>query len=170
MMKMVVMLGNPGTQYKTTRHNAGFMFCSAVFPDFSWQTKFHAQYSKQSNIIYLLPQTFMNESGIAVQAAAEFFNIEPQNILVVHDDIEQEFGNVKIQRGGGMAGHNGLRSIKQHLGSDDFFRIRIGIGRPEHSDVANYVLGHFSELEQKILENTFSKAAELLSKWVGADE
>lgn len=167
---MVVMLGNPGTEFRNTRHNAGFMFCSAFLGDVSWQTKFHAKYIKQGDVVFLCPQTFMNESGVSVQPAAKFFGIESKDILVVHDDIEQEFGNVRIQRAGGMAGHNGLRSIKQHLGTDDFYRIRIGIGRPEHGDVANFVLGHFSELEQKILEDTFAKAGVLLKEWIEAEK
>ena len=166
MMKMVVMLGNPGIQYKNTRHNAGFMFCSSVLPEAGWQTKFSGSFIKTGNTVFLRPMTFMNESGVSVRKAADFFNVDSCNILVVHDDIEQEACSVKLQRGGGMAGHNGLRSVKQHLGTDDFYRLRIGVGRPAHGDVASYVLDRFTELEQKMLEDTFAKASDLMNVWI----
>lgn len=109
----------------------------------------------------------MNESGTAVREAADFFGIKAENILVVHDDIELKFGEVRQQLGGGMGGHNGLRSIKQHMSTDKFLRLRIGIGRPEqsnlHIDVASWVLGRFTEIEKKELENTFSRACDIIS-------
>lgn len=160
------MLGNPGPQYRNTRHNAGFMFCDSLSLPETWQTKFNGLYIKKGDTVFLKPQTFMNESGNSVQKAAKYFGIDSTDILVVHDDIEQEFGSVKIQRAGGMAGHNGLRSVKQNLSTDDFWRLRIGIGRPQHGDVASFVLGHFSELEEKMLEDTFVRAADLMKKWM----
>lgn len=108
----------------------------------------------------------MNESGVSIQKAAKFFGIKSRDILVVHDDIEQEFGSTRIQCGGGMGGHNGLRSVKQNLSTEDFWRLRIGIGRPQHGDVASFVLNRFSELEEKILEDTFQKARCLLEQWI----
>lgn len=166
MTKLVALLGNPGAQYNNTRHNAGFMFADSLALSGTWQTKFNGKYFKDGDTVYLKPETFMNESGNSVQKAASFFQVESRNILVVHDDIEQEFGKVKLQRGGGMAGHNGLRSIKQHLSTDDFCRLRIGVGRPQHGDVATFVLGKFSELESKILEDTFAQAKTLLTQWI----
>lgn len=166
MIKLVVMLGNPGVQYKNTRHNAGFMFCSYLgLPD-AWQTKFHGKFQKSKDTVYLKPETYMNESGISVQEAAKFFGIKTSDIIVVHDDIETEFSIAKIQKGGGLGGHNGLRSIKQHLSSDEFWRLKIGVGRPKFEDVASYVLGHFSELDEKILEDTFAKAKVFLDKYL----
>lgn len=170
MAKLVVMLGNPGVEYRKTRHNAGFMFSDSLEKNLlltgPWQTKFNGKYIKDRDIVYLKPETFMNLSGQSVQKAAAFFGVKPSDILVVHDDIEQEFSAVKLQRGGGMQGHNGLRSIKQMLGTDDFCRLRIGIGRPQRGDVASFVLGRFTELEERILEDSFAKAQDLLENWI----
>lgn len=108
----------------------------------------------------------MNLSGIAVQEAAKFFNIDVDNILIVHDDIELDFGVVKIQQGGGMAGHNGLRSIKQHMNSDNFYRLRIGVGRPEVMDVASWVTARFSEQEEAKLPLAFSRACDIINCYI----
>lgn len=167
MPKLVVFLGNMGSQF---RHNAGWMVCdkmvqSGIIPD-NWQTKFHALYCKVGDTVYLKPQTYMNNSGISVQEAAKFYNIKADDILVVHDDIELKFGEIKMQLGGGMGGHNGLRSIKQHLNTEQFNRIRIGVGRPEdsnaHMDVATWVTAHFTDLEMHILEDLTQKASILI--------
>lgn len=172
MPKLIVFLGNPGIQYRQTRHNAGWIACEHLVHYIgisdSWQTKFHAQYTKQGNAILLKPQTYMNESGVSVQEAAKFYNIQPKDILVVHDDIELAFGVTKVQLGGGMGGHNGLRSIKQHLGTDQFMRLRIGVGRPPAViQVADYVLGRFSPLEEKQMESTLDSVAESIVKYIG---
>ena len=158
MSKLVVFLGNPGTQYKHTRHNAGWLFSDYIIQETNWQMKFHAMFLKNGNIVYLKPQTFMNESGVSVREAASFFGISSENIIIVHDDIEKPFGNVILEKGGGLRGHNGLRSIVQNLGKDDFMRLRLGIGRPVHADVASYVLGRFTETEEAALPDMFMKA------------
>ena len=165
MPKLIVFLGNPGIQYRQTRHNVGWLLCARLTErpgfDGSWQTKFHGLFLKKGNTVLLKPQTFMNESGISVQEASRFFGIKPEDILVVHDDIELDFGTVRTQLGGGMAGHNGLRSVKQHLGTDRFGRLRIGVGRPPAKiQVADYVLGRFSELEEKQLDSVLDNAVE----------
>lgn len=163
MPKLIVFLGNPGKEYRRTRHNAGWIVCDA-FSAYkgitqSWTVKFHAQYTKQGNAVLLKPQTFMNESGISVQEAANFYAIGCNDILVVHDDIELPFGSVRIQEGGGMGGHNGLRSVKAHLGTDRFCRLRIGVGRPpSFIQVADFVLGRFSPAEEGELEDVLEKA------------
>lgn len=167
MAKLIVFLGNPGIQYKNTRHNTAWLCCDRMVEKLlcpaTWQTKFHSLYSKQGNAVFLKPQTFMNESGIAVQEAAKFFNIQSSDIIVVHDDIELKFGETKLQLGGGMGGHNGLRSAKKHLGTDSFVRLRIGVGRPPTTmDVATFVLSRFTEVEQKLMEGTLDTAIELL--------
>ena len=172
MAKLIVFLGNPGIQYRQTRHNAGWIVCDhftrSQFISDSWQTKFHALYTKHGNAILLKPQTYMNESGIAVQEASKFYNIAPKDILVVHDDIELAFGTVRLQLGGGMGGHNGLRSIKQHIGTDQFSRLRIGIGRPPAQiQVADFVLGRFTELEERQLEVSLDSADKSIVQYLG---
>jgi len=167
MAKMVVFLGNPGLQYERTRHNAGRILCSHVIQECSWNNKFDGQFIKKADCIYLCPLTYMNESGISVQKAAAFFNIKPENILVVHDDLELKFSEVRVQKGGGLGGHNGLRSVKQHLGTDAFCRLRIGIGRPpEKMDVASFVLARFTPEEETQLEEIMNKASGLLEKFI----
>ncbi len=174
MAKLIVFLGNPGLQYRQTRHNVGWMVCDSLCErlssqQISWQTKFHGLYTKQGNAILLKPQTFMNESGISVQEAAKFYNIDPRDIMVVHDDIELPFGTVKSQLGGGMGGHNGLRSVKQHIGTDQFRRLRVGVGRPDaRIQVADYVLGRFSPVEERMLETTLESAAESALEYMNA--
>lgn len=170
---MIVFLGNPGIQYRLTRHNVGFMVCDKVLDlmdeSGSWQTKFHAQFIKHGPCVLLKPQTFMNESGVSVQEASKFFGIAPSDILVVHDDIELPFGEVRRQLGGGMGGHNGLRSVRQHLGTEAFCRLRIGVGRPTGGmQVADYVLTRFSPLEEKQLEITLESAAQSALQYSGA--
>ncbi len=170
MKKIVVFVGNPGIQYKQTRHNTAWLFKDSLNLQDNWQEKFHAQYQTNQEIVYLVPQTFVNESGVAAQACAKFFQVPPECVLIVHDDIELAFGTVKLQQGGGMGGHNALRSVKQHLGTDNFWRLRIGIGRPERgNDIASFVLGRFTELEDKLLEDAFLKARELMNTFIGSN-
>jgi len=170
MTKIIVFLGNPGSQFNGTRHNTGWALCDMLQADgiipTNWQNKFHALYCKDGETVYLKPQTYMNLSGQSVQEAAKFYNVKAENIIVVHDDIELKFGEVKKQLGGGMGGHNGLRSVKQNLGTDQFQRLRIGVGRPEdsnaHIDVATWVIGHFSDVEKSQMELVLKKAITLL--------
>lgn len=170
MSKLTAFLGNPGSQFKQTRHNTAWMLCDALIKDGAipqnWQEKFHGLYCKVGDMVYLKPQTFMNLSGQSVQECAKFFSVKPEDILIVHDDIELKFGEFKKQLGGGMGGHNGLRSIKQSLGTDQFMRLRIGVGRPEDNnsqmDVATWVTARFSELEEKLLPDVFKNVAHVL--------
>ena len=172
MLKLIVFLGNYSPAYRKTRHNTGMMLCdrikdSGLFPG-NWQTKFHSQFCRNPQAVLLFPQTFMNESGIPVREASAFFGIRPQDILVVHDDIELPFGTVRIQTGGGMGGHNGLRSVRQHLGTDGFSRIRIGVGRPPSGvQVADFVLSRFSPLEEGLLEKPIEDAAKMVMDIMG---
>ncbi len=159
MSKLVVFLGNPGSQYKLTRHNAAWIFADSLDLPLSWQSKFHSLFIKDSDTVYLKPQTFMNESGLAVSEAASFFSVKPKDILVVHDDIEKQIGDILLENGGGLRGHNGLRSINQHLGTSDFPRLRIGVGRPDKQDVASFVLGKFPDLDLAILNDKFKTTA-----------
>jgi PTH1 family peptidyl-tRNA hydrolase len=133
----------------------------------TWQEKFHGVWGKVhiegETVMMLKPMTYVNESGRSVGAMARFFSIDPPEILVVHDDLELPFLTAKMQLGGGLGGHNGLRSIKDHLGTSDFPRLRIGIGRPARQDVASFVLSRFDQLEEPLLPQLFETALAMLS-------
>jgi PTH1 family peptidyl-tRNA hydrolase len=149
---LVAGLGNPGREYEHTRHNAGWLVVDEVARRLggSWRSKFSGSLAEvrlgEQRLALLKPETYMNESGRSVAAAARFFKVPAESILVVHDDVDLEPGRLQARRGGGLAGHNGLRSIASSLGSQDFLRIRIGVGRPGRGDrrsVADYVLAPF---------------------------
>jgi peptidyl-tRNA hydrolase, PTH1 family len=149
---LVVGLGNPGREYSGHRHNVGWMVVDELARrhDASWKGKFNGRLAEVRmdghRIGLLKPETWMNESGRSVNAAARFFNLEPDAILVVHDEIDLEPGRLQARRGGGLAGHNGLRSIAAHLNSPEFLRLRVGVGRPGRGDPrkpADYVLSNF---------------------------
>jgi len=171
MVKLLVFLGNPGRQYERTRHNAGWLVCDNMHIDAPWQQKFHGIWSKTiggaGQIRLLKPQTYMNESGLSVAEAAHFFGIGAEGILVVHDDLELPFGTIRMQNGGGLQGHNGLRSIRQHLGTDQFFRLRIGIGRPARGDISSFVLSKFSPDEEIQLPLVLDKSVKLIQTCTG---
>jgi len=175
MIKMIVFLGNPGLQYKNTRHNAGWMCCDEILEIKyeNWQSKFKGSWLSLGNgdkkVIFLKPETYMNKSGESVRAAVDFFKIQVEEILVVHDDLEQKYGLISFRTGGGLGGHNGLKSIVNHLGTKDFHRIRIGIGRPVHGSVASWVTGRFSKEEEIHLELILEKSARLVMDCLGKD-
>ena len=148
-IRLVAGLGNPGRGYAGTRHNAGFWFAEALAAKlgaaFSNESRFAACLAKAGDLRICMPTTFMNASGRAVEALARFFAVAPDAILVVHDELDLRPGDVKLKRGGGHAGHNGLRDIQGHLGSADFWRLRLGIGHPRNTElpereVIDYVL------------------------------
>ena len=150
---LVVGLGNPGREYERTRHNAGWLVLDELAQrhDGSWRSKFSGSLAEvrlgDLRLALLKPETFMNESGRSVGAAVRFFKVEPEQVLVVHDDVDLEPGRLQARAGGGLGGHNGLRSLAQHLGSQDFLRLRIGVGRPGRGDprsVADWVLSPFA--------------------------
>jgi len=149
---LVVGLGNPGREYARNRHNAGFMVLDELARRHggSWRSKFSGLVAEMrigdERVVLLKPETYMNESGRSVRAAAQFFKVEPENVLVVHDEGDFDLGRIESKLGGGLAGHNGLRSLAQHLRTQDFRRLRIGVGRPERGDprpLADYVLADF---------------------------
>lgn len=163
---MIVFLGNPGKQYSNTRHNIGFSICDFKFKEITFQKKFNSLYATYKSIKILKPQTFMNNSGKAVQAAMTYFSIKSEEILVVYDDLELEFSQVMIQQGGGLKGHNGLKSIKENIKKDDFYRLRFGIGRPNHNNIASYVLSKFDQNEKISLPLYIEKASKLIDKYI----
>jgi PTH1 family peptidyl-tRNA hydrolase len=159
-MWLVVGLGNPEKKYAKNRHNVGFMCVDLLASD--WREKWKGFYAKAGDVTFLKPMTFMNLSGESVQPAAAFSKTAPSEILVVHDELDLPFGDVRLKVGGGHAGHNGLRSIIECLGSPDFVRLRIGIGRPPpgfRGEVADYVLSNFDPVESAELPDVLDRGA-----------
>lgn len=158
-MKLFAGLGNPGDRYARNRHNVGYMAVDAIAAAHgfgAWRSKFSGQLAEgrlgTEKILLLKPETFMNRSGDAVQAAAAFYKLAPEDIVVFHDELDLGPGKLRVKTGGGHAGHNGLRSITGHVGPD-FQRVRIGIGHPGNKKlVSNYVLGDFAKFEQDWLQ------------------
>lgn len=168
--KLVVALGNPDEQYAATRHNLAWLLLEQVSYGraLSWQRKFTGEYAAYAQgdkkIFFLKPLTYMNRSGDCLQPFVNFFKISVEDVLIVHDDIELDFGVVDLKKGGGLAGHNGLRSIASALGTNDFRRFRLGISRPAHGNVSAHVLGKFSRAEQAVLPIYLQQAAQWLEK------
>jgi PTH1 family peptidyl-tRNA hydrolase len=169
-IKLIVGLGNPGKEYSTTRHNAGFWwvdeFMRSQNASFKADSKFHglvARANFQGHEVHLLkPQTFMNVSGRSVGAVAQFYKIEPAQILVVHDELDLPPGSAKLKLGGGHGGHNGLKDIIAHLGTKDFWRLRLGIGHPgERTEVVNYVLNAPRKEEQVLIDEAMQRAQDV---------
>lgn len=172
-MWLLVGLGNPGNKYAGNRHNIGFMAIDQIVDDHgfpSFQSKFEGLKAEKrvgsQKVILLKPTTYMNESGKSVKAAAKFFKIEPSRIVIFHDELDLAPGKIKVRQGGGNAGHNGLKSIQNHLGTPDFWRVRMGIGHPgDKNRVHAYVLSDFAKSEQDwvvTLNNALSRHIPLL--------
>jgi PTH1 family peptidyl-tRNA hydrolase len=162
-MWLVVGLGNPDPEYAANRHNIGFMVADELARrgKLSWRSKFGGELASGNGMTLLKPMKYMNLSGEVVQPAAAFLKIEPPNILVVHDELDIEFPRIQVKVGGGTAGHNGLKSIAQRLGTQDFIRVRVGISRPDPRwDPADYVLSDFTKVEQKEVPFLIADAAD----------
>jgi len=161
MIKLIVGLGNPGRQYEKTRHNAGFLFVDALAQDcgstFTQSPKFFGDLAEckvgSAKLLLLKPATFMNRSGQSVGALLKYYKLQPDQLLVVHDELDFNPGVVKLKKDGGHAGHNGLRDIIAHVGTKDFYRLRLGIGRPPAGKVvADFVLSSPSRQEADLLD------------------
>ena len=171
---LVAGLGNPGREYERTRHNVGWMVADELARrhDGSFRSKFSGQLAEvrdgERRLALLKPETYMNVSGQSVGPAARFFKVLPDALLVVHDDVDLESGRLQVRLGGGLAGHNGLRSIASVLGTQDFPRLRIGVGRPGRGDrrpVADYVLSEFEpEVDVDALVARAADAVELIAR------
>ena len=166
-MKLIVGLGNPGASYAGNRHNIGFMAADRLFERWSgqnWRTRFQGLCADlvvdgQKSLL-LKPETFMNLSGQSVAEAVKFYKIAPENIIVIHDELDISPGSVRVKQGGGHGGHNGLKSIDSHIGQA-YWRIRLGIGHPGHKDlVSGYVLHDFAKTDQDWLEPLLGKLAD----------
>lgn len=162
---LVVGLGNPGPEYAATRHNAGFWFVECLAHRLGCTLKREARFhgfvahARADDLWLLQPQTFMNRSGIAVVALARFYRILPERILIVHDELDLPPGSLRLKFGGGLGGHNGLKDIVPHLGTQDFWRLRIGIGHPgDRDEVVNYVLKPARREEQPSIDAALDRA------------
>jgi len=178
MIKLAAFFGNPGKGYASNRHNAGRLLAKALafYPSLSWQKKFKGLYALHDNQHFLMPETYMNLSGESVFAAASFYKIKIEEIIVVHDELELPLGTLSLKFAGGLGGHNGLRSMKTCFGNADCWRLRIGIGRPDArlsgeggpagsgEGITDWVLTDFSKDEQELLSYTLNAGAGLLQE------
>jgi PTH1 family peptidyl-tRNA hydrolase len=176
MIKLAAFLGNPGAEYARNRHNAGRMLAQALpfYQSLSWQKKYNGLYASFEGAHFLMPETYMNLSGVPIQAAAAFYKIKIEEIIVVHDELELPLGAISLKFSGGLGGHNGLRSIQKSFSSADFWRLRIGLGRPDSrlpgeggregsgEGIIDWVLSDFSKTEQETLIPTLDAGANLL--------
>lgn len=173
MIRLIVGLGNPGPEYELNRHNIGWLVLDSIdkISSNNWKSKFKGVYTDTSidgeKVYFLKPQTFMNLSGESVGALCNFFKVKPTEILVLHDELDLDFGKIQFKSGGGLAGHNGLKSMAQVLGSQDFHRLRIGIGRPPRGSVSSWVLSNFPADQDTelgiVLKNTAKAIEDLFS-------
>ncbi len=181
-VRLIAGLGNPGSKYELTRHNAGFLALD-YFADQhgltmsceKWQGVFCRERLAGISVLLLKPQTFMNKSGECLARFADYYRIEPANILVVHDDIDLPAGRIKAVASGGAGGHNGIRSIISHLGTSDFARLKIGIGRPERNEqgsgipVERYVLSRFNDHDWEVFNEQLPLVDEAVELFIRED-
>ncbi|MDQ6970605.1 MAG: aminoacyl-tRNA hydrolase [Mariprofundus sp.] len=176
-MKLLVGLGNPGPKYEATRHNVGFRFLDLLAKHeglrFDAAPRFHAQTASWNHagdkILLIKPQTFMNNSGESVGALARYYQVDEQDIIVVYDDLDLPSRKLRIKKGGGHGGHNGLRSLHAHLSSSDYVRIKIGIDRPAHGDISAWVLGKADEGDRADEACVFAALLKELDTLLGGD-
>ena len=176
-MLIIAGLGNPGKEYENTRHNAGFMVMDAlaekIGADIS-EKKHKALCGKGAiggeKVILMKPQTYMNSSGESIRAAADYYKVDPEDILIVYDDISLAPGQLRIRAKGSAGGHNGIKSIIAHLGTQEFPRVKVGVGeKPKGYDLADYVLGHFTKEEQAIFAERFDEVYDAVQLIVMGD-
>lgn len=173
-MKIIVGLGNPGDQYKETRHNAGFMFVDRMSQGlkFNLDKKFEAEVCKNGNLIFVKPQTFMNDSGRAVRKVMDFYKLGTDDLILIHDDLDIKIGEYKIQKGVGPKVHNGVSSVESNVVDRNFLRVRLGVDGRENIDYevsgADYILGKFSKTEIEVVEDMIEEAADELLVVLGS--
>jgi PTH1 family peptidyl-tRNA hydrolase len=183
MIQLVAFLGNPGPEYARNRHNAAWLLAERLpfYGSLNWRKKYKGRYAFRNGIHFLMPQTFMNLSGESAAAAALFFRIKPEQILTVHDELELPLGTLSLKFSGGLGGHNGLRSVKACFGTADFWRLRIGIGRPDSRNpgqggppgsgkgIVDWVLSDFCAAEEPVLVPVLEASAGLLLTALGEE-
>ena len=175
-MKLIVGLGNKGREYENTRHNMGFMLVDRYLQykniTDKFKEKFNAMYIETTinneKVIFIKPMTYMNNSGIAVRAFVDFYKLNSEDILVISDDLDLDLGKFRLRRNGSSGGHNGLKSIISHLGTDNFKRLRIGISN-DKDDVINYVLSKFSKKELSEIDTMFDTLVDVLDDYFVMD-
>jgi PTH1 family peptidyl-tRNA hydrolase len=176
-MRLLVGLGNPGPRYAGNRHNIGFMAVDAIVRRHSFSSireRFHSLTTEGTidgeKVLALTPQTFMNDSGRAVQAAVQFFKLQPTDVLVLYDEIDLPLGKVRARRGGGSGGHNGIRSIDAHIGAD-YWRVRLGVGHPGQKElVKSYVLMDFFKEEQPQVQAVLDAVTDAIPLMIAGDD
>lgn len=176
-MFLIAALGNPGSRYEKNRHNVGFMVAEELRRRHGWgafRSRFQGLFGEGHmcgrRVLLLLPMTYMNRSGQAVVEASRFYRVPIERILAVHDEVELPFGEVRLKRAGGLGGHNGLRSLAESLGSRDFWRVRVGVGRPSDHRIslADFVLSDFTEPRDDVLA-LIVQAADSVEAWLAAE-
>ena len=171
-MKAIVGLGNPGLDYEETRHNVGFLLLDQWCKQRGLKVKsrFRGKFAEdrmgEEKILLLKPQTYMNLSGMAVAELVGFYQLDPQDVLIIHDDIDLPLGKLRLRAQGGSGGHNGLRSIQTHLGTTEYWRLKIGVGRPADDDVAGHVLSSFGRAEKGEIDEAVFKGMQVLELWL----
>lgn len=176
-MKMIIGLGNPGSQYHRTRHNAGFMLIDLLSDDLGiavTQSKFkglvgEGRYQGEK-VVLLKPLTYMNLSGEAVRAAIDWYKIDVKDIVVAYDDMDMDVGKIRFRAKGGSGGHNGIKSLITHLGTETFSRCKIGVGRPVVGDVVSHVLTKFTTEEQMVIDQGIKKAIEGMKAFINSED
>ncbi|HGI2261734.1 TPA: aminoacyl-tRNA hydrolase [Streptococcus agalactiae] len=166
MVKMIVGLGNPGSKYNDTKHNIGFMAVDRIvknldvnfIEDKNFKAEIGSDFINGEKIYFIKPTTFMNNSGIAVKALLTYYNISIKDMIIIYDDLDMEVGKIRFRQKGSAGGHNGIKSIIAHLGTQEFDRIKVGIGRPNgRMTVINHVLGKFDKNDEIMISNTLDK-------------
>ncbi|ASN03739.1 aminoacyl-tRNA hydrolase [Virgibacillus necropolis] len=173
-MKCIVGLGNPGEKYRTTRHNIGFMVIDELLRRHSFdlnKSKFNGKYALEhigsNKVLLLQPQTYMNLSGEAIRPLMDYYDIATEDVVVVYDDLDLPTGKIRLRQKGGPGGHNGIKSTINHLGTKEFKRIRIGVGRPDTPQpVIDYVLGSFPKEQKDDVQDSVTKAADVFEAWL----
>lgn len=168
-MKLIVGLGNPGKEYENTRHNIGFMVLDSFLENEHWKNKFDSLYIKKDNVLFLKPQTYMNNSGIAVKKIVDFYKIIPEDILIVQDDLDLTFNTFKLKKNSSSGGHNGIKSIIACLNNDSFCRLKIGIANNKDIDTKDYVLAKFSNTNIQELNNKMNLYKEIIDNFIEND-
>ena len=171
-MKLIVGLGNPGKEYEKTRHNIGFNIIDLYLKknDLTLdKSKFNGNYVKtkinDEEVIFLEPQTYMNASGECVKKIVDFYKIDIDDILVIQDDLDMEVGKIKLKEKSSSGGHNGIKSIEQNLGTDNYKRLKVGISNDKNKDTKDYVLGNFSKEEREILDKSYEICVDIINDY-----
>lgn len=172
-MKAVIGLGNPGMKYDRTKHNVGFMLLDIILKDLnlSYRNDFRGKFTEgrlgENKILFLKPYTYMNLSGYAVAELVDYYKLLPEDVIVLHDDMDLPLGRIRLRAKGSSGGHNGLKSIITELGTQEFWRLKIGVGRPEQEeDVVGHVLSSFNKEEAKIVQDVMDRARKAILLWL----